>query len=322
MIKKIKQSYHFVAFLDVLGYKSYFENDRENETESFLQFVETAINDTINQINNYGNHIYFLNGADIPTIKIFSDNILISMKCKQANVDNVIPFLTLVRIIGSIQLKFINRFNLFLRGGLAKGLFYSNENFVFGKGLIKSYELEGKANYPKIMIEKDEVIKIIEEINKSKPLFGSVVDKSQATKMFESNICQDGDGNYFVNYLNTYQDFEKDGMIFTPTNYFNLIPKTQLSNIKDEQQQKCNLENHRKRLKNMIDIYGTYSDLVKNDKYIINDIEQRRKVQMKYMWTIDFHNKSCELAGMNEYKVNCKISMDNTVHLPKVEVIE
>jgi len=68
-----------------------------------------------------------------------------------------------------------------MRGGLTNGLHFESDNIIFSKGLVKAYDLEKNATYPRIIIDYT----IIESLKYE--------DKSF--------LMRAPDGNYFIDYL-------------------------------------------------------------------------------------------------------------------------
>ena len=320
----VKQSKYYVGYMDILGYKDFFEK-HEDDTENFLNTIEEAFNEAIEEMRSYEKTSYYTEFK--PIIKVFSDNILIALKCKYKNIDNYFPYMRLVILMANIQLRFITKYELILRGSIAKGMFYLNENMVFGKALITAYEMEQKAGFPKIILEKSEVNEILKYINSNPKDFP---ERAMAlAACVTTAIAQDGDGSHFINYLSEYLKFVNSNNIQL-SNFFSLKYKkpsveseilTELRKDTPESIEKlAQLGIHKDVLIRKINEYGNYDDLLKGT-WNIKDVEVRRSVLLKYMWVVDYHNKVCELMGLEERKINCTIRTDPQTHQPFVEVL-
>ena len=133
---------HFVAFLDILGFK---EHLKKNSCETVYSIFDVLRNKTHKQLN--------LNGVQIKAYEyikytILSDSIIVYI---DASVDDA--FATLVDVCSSLQKALANRDEpILMRGGIAKGsLFYEND-IIYGEGLVKAYLLESNlAKYPRII---------------------------------------------------------------------------------------------------------------------------------------------------------------------------
>ncbi len=71
-----------------------------------------------------------------------------------------------------------------LRGSLSTGSLSVNKDIVFGTGLVNAVELEGKAKYPRIILDKS--IKLTDEMRDF------------------NNVSRDEDGEYYLDYLQYY----------------------------------------------------------------------------------------------------------------------
>ena len=144
---KIKQ-YH-IAYFDILGYKSVFE-DQESD---IIEFLRGVINVCIETQLKALDHTRLLNEEFI--VKSFSDNFMILVETPSGLSDyHIIKFL--VGIVAQLQVKFLERYSILIRGGITKGEAYIDNNIVFGKGLIRAVELEDRyAVFPRIIIDDD-----------------------------------------------------------------------------------------------------------------------------------------------------------------------
>lgn len=240
---------------------------------------------------------------------MFSDNILIAVKCSNNNEIDFLPYLNLVRTVAHIQRSFIIKHQLYLRGGIAKGLFYFGEKYVFGKALIDAYEMEQSAIYPKINLNVKYVEKIIEHVQEKASWNDLLANFLIAT------VGKERDGSYFVNYLPTYpwgknidEEFHigsvfNDGVASLDTSPNNDVRGT--------------IQSHKVALLEKIHEYGSYKELLSQEEF-----ENRKKVILKYMWSLDYHNQVCKVLGLNELMIHCDIKIDSRTLQPVVEVTE
>lgn len=146
---KRSSKYYYVAYLDILGTKEHIAND---ENDIYLNNLNSIYQDAIIQIKKtkkeYKDKDFF--------IKIFSDNILISMPLIE-NKFNKEKLELLINLTGCIQVNAL-RYGYLLRGAITKGEFYKNDIFVHGKALVNAVVLEEKnAIYPRIIIDRAEI---------------------------------------------------------------------------------------------------------------------------------------------------------------------
>jgi hypothetical protein len=305
MSERVKQQLHFVAFLDILGYKDFFK-EKEHDVERFLETIDEALTTTIENTNQQYRKV-----PDIykPQIKMFSDNILIAIRCSNNNENDFLPYLNLVRTVAHIQKIFITKYQLFLRGGIAKGMFYFGEEYVFGEALIKAYEMEQNAIYPKIKIDEKYVDKIIKHIRVK------AIGYDTLASILVDVVGKERDGSYFVSYLPTYP-LAKDGY----ENFkINCVFSDAISHPGISQSDKTyeTVQAHKKALLGKIRKYGSYDDLFSQ-----GDIENRRKVIIKYMWSLDYHNQVCKVLRLKEQRIHCVVKTDSRTLQPVVEVFK
>lgn len=172
-----KLSNYYLAYFDILGYKSFFENE-ENPYE-FLQVIENALEDVKKSVNI----AHALNNIEIG-LRVYSDNFLFYIKEDNNELQALTAFAYLLSLI---QRRLLERYSLLIRGGISKGKFYHSDELIFGKGLIKVYTIESVyAIYPRIIIDKDNNVFSEETIN--------ALNNS-------GYIEKDEDGYYFIQYL-------------------------------------------------------------------------------------------------------------------------
>lgn len=173
---------HYLAYFDILGYKSYFEKDSSYD---FLNIIDNAVKDVKKSIDL----AKMLNGNQEIRYRVYSDNFLFYIK----EADNELNALvTLSYLLSKIQFRFLEKYSLLIRGGITKGKFYANDEYVFGEGLIRAYELENnKAIYPRIIIDKEE----------------GMFSRETLTALESSKrIQKDSDGFYYVQFLNDIEE--------------------------------------------------------------------------------------------------------------------
>jgi len=224
----------------------------EEKQEKILSaFIET-INNSIAQIDRDSKSYNLLGGNEVKfKYRLFSDNLFIHM-----NLDDIdcYDIGDLIKSIANYQLK-LSAQGFVLRGSITLGKCHFGENFIFGPGLIESYNLESKsAIYPRVIIDRS-VINLMEN-----PSLSNVKvnwDSSAAIPFNYScpkNCCfilKDIDNKFFVNYLDLlfYKDFMGNGY--------------------------------------------NKSELPSHKHYILKGLKDSRKnpsVNQKYLWLANYHN--------------------------------
>lgn len=164
----IELKQHFVAFLDILGFKEMVQSDTTGKCNVNLSKLFRC-HQSASQI--------FKDGLDCQ-ISQFSDSIVIS---KPFSADSFEWFS--IRIAQYQQL-LLNE-HLLCRGGIAVNEHFSNGSFTFSAGLIDAYKVESKtARYPRVVVSP-EVMELIYPDIKICPPF----------------LIQEDDGLYFVDYI-------------------------------------------------------------------------------------------------------------------------
>lgn len=159
---------HYVAFLDVLGFKEMVEDDLEHDANTFLL--------KLYKCHQSAAEIFH----DDPTCTItqFSDSIVISKPYDAS------AFEGFAKKVANYQRLLLDE-ELLCRGGIAVNKHFSNNTFTFSAGLIDAYNVESKtARYPRVVISP-EVISLVypEGIGKA------------------SVLIEEDDGLLFVDYI-------------------------------------------------------------------------------------------------------------------------
>lgn len=136
-----------VILLDILGFKELIKEDNQSKIlpmlQYFVQWNQTAQYENLNNIK--------------PEISSYSDHIVISISLEQLNTLNFQPHNTdpLFQYIHSM----VSHFYIFaltkgmaLRGAIDKGKLYHDNNIIFGEVLVNCFELEKKANLPRVIL--------------------------------------------------------------------------------------------------------------------------------------------------------------------------
>jgi len=160
----IAYSEKIVAFIDIIGYRKLIEQSPDKAKE------------TIHLVNDVLNHAFDVvkssNPDNIFSIKLFSDCICISSSSEHVY--------EMLYELSYIQLWF-SMHGIFVRGALSNGLHFENKNIIFSQGLVKAYEQESNAIYPRIIIDS---------------LMGKNIEDSGSQFIMKSP-----DRLYFIDYL-------------------------------------------------------------------------------------------------------------------------
>lgn len=336
---------YFIAYMDLLGYKSFFQESPEKVPE-FLADIHAAIQDTQDYINNLNLSTILSTLNTEFKVRVFSDNILICLEAVN-DVQDQLRLMVLVKLVGDIQRKFIVQYGLFLRGGIAKGPLSFNENYVFGQGLIDVVAMEGKAKYPRIIIS-DTLISfmnampaflseglekacnlidklkrndsITEEENQFLKNYKSVTEFASMIAQFVNlNTLRWQDGFFCLSYL--------CGMIspglpqsIDPAKLLNIIrdhfPSDYIFAISRGEDVDETLKTHKKRVEEKLAQYGNYNGIT-NEACI----PKRLSVMQKYIWSMTYHNLVCRYLNKPDFIICTRANFNAQFVMPTIEVI-
>ncbi|MCH5192030.1 MAG: hypothetical protein J1F23_07680 [Oscillospiraceae bacterium] len=145
-IEPYKVKSYYIAYFDILGYKAFFEN-QENDIIEFLHNVVNMAADVINKTDS--NHIMY---SEPFKIKTFSDNFIIMLE-ERDDYDEYECLKSIGYVLARLQLRFLQKYSILIRGGITKGQTFINNDIVFEEGLIRAVSLEENANFPRIVLD-------------------------------------------------------------------------------------------------------------------------------------------------------------------------
>ena len=297
-------SEYYVAYFDVLGYKDAFKKS-EDISAKLIESIESSIG-MMKDIVSIHNTTFGESTEKVPEIeyKVFSDNVLICYKETNEPLSGM-SLVSFLRLVATIQRVFFERPLLIVRGGITKGPLYLTNDFVGGKALIDTVELESTAVYPRIVV--DDCMNELDSFKMQNGLFKSLVDAS-----CQDLLVKDVDDKTFLNYIMSYDawiPFPKNGSQIEPVGSFEELEQ----NIREGRQRKpiykpeCRnevfviLKKHKDFVEEKVIEFSQSS----NDE---TEEAKRLKILKKYLWLVSFHNKICEhvLYKMPELKINLK----------------
>lgn len=173
-------SEHVVAFIDILGSSEAIKRD----ANASLNVVHRAYKKSLEGFSKIITDARFQ-----PAVKIFSDNIVVAVPCKDKHFVPV-AFLAVAVMSAVIQVEFLKK-GWLIRGGICAGSFFADDIMVWGKGLVDAYAMENTvAVYPRIVIDP------------------ALIDDLRASGEPDANtsvwLQQDKDGLFYINCFNRY----------------------------------------------------------------------------------------------------------------------
>ncbi len=178
------------CFIDILGYKDIICNSKEEEHKENIIKLKKIFDDFKELNNGYEEEHRGIK------VRTFSDNIYIEIKLRERNpfskgIANEARIGQILDTLNYFQSEMFLMYGLFIRGAVVYGEVYSDDNIIYGKGIIDAVESEKKAKFPRIIVS-EELKHIIDENRASygKEYWGDKI-----------LIKLDNYPEYFLNYL-------------------------------------------------------------------------------------------------------------------------
>ena len=136
--EKIKYTYGYVAYLDILGFKETINRNQNPEKfEKLFQFY-ASVKETLNQ--------------KFPEMKISfcSDSVFLTCENYEHGKHNVIQIFAPIYLLAR---ELYRQLGLLFRGGVTLGWFYHSETNIFGEAVNRAVELEQKAKTSRILLD-------------------------------------------------------------------------------------------------------------------------------------------------------------------------
>ncbi len=186
----------YVAYLDILGFKDFVNNN--SDFNKIKELYDDMTETYKNVLNSSAEH---LKSEDVKsvTFNIISDSIILSIpKVTHYSLEILVTF------VNSLIVTVICNHELLFRGGISKGQFYSNDNITFGPALVEAYTQENKyAVLPRIIIPE----KIYIEYKNKNP--NGYIDSITSIDHFDFNYIADYMKYFFVIH---YENLSKEAI--------------------------------------------------------------------------------------------------------------
>jgi hypothetical protein len=185
-----------VAFFDILGFSDASTSNSDAVTsQRTLDNIVAAIHDSRTFVRES------FPDAEIAkpnhwAIKFFSDNLAFGYPFDDRAADAAMTTWFIVRCAQRYQLRMaLNGY--FLRGALTHGPICLTDEIIFGSALVECYRLESKASIvPRVLITEP-----LREL-----LLSAIPPERDTDSQAGDSICQDVDGWWFLNYLDSARD--------------------------------------------------------------------------------------------------------------------
>ena len=182
----------FVCYADILGYKSMSkEAINSGNGDVFLQRLHKALSEAYERIRKRSEG---LSDKTYYTVKVFTDNIVVGYPLDNPDYHYGEPeFGNIMWAFNELQIALAME-GFFLRGGIALGDLYMDDDIVFGDGLLQAVEQDTSGGPPRLSLTPT----TIEAVRRQLGFYGA---EKTWTPHFEY-LLTDADGTIFVNYLN------------------------------------------------------------------------------------------------------------------------
>jgi len=181
----------WVVYLDILGFTArLLRATADGTANQLLADLTAALNEAkVDLVIDYEEYTAYGIKEAPYAVKMFTDNVVLGFPIHD---DGESEFGRMIYIIGLWQFT-LGRHGFFVRGGVAVGPIYMDDDLVFGKGLIDAYEAEAKlARDPRIVLAQS----AMDLIHHHLAYYASVAESPHNTA-----LLVDADGQMFVNYL-------------------------------------------------------------------------------------------------------------------------
>jgi hypothetical protein len=163
-------TYHFVAFLDILGFSDMVEQDCSGPSADAVYLPKLL-----------GVHkTAFAYARKFVGAKVtqFSDSIILALPYSPAEFAGVLDHVAVLQ-------QTLLQDGILSRGGLSYGKHYSDEEFIFSDALIRAYKIErDRAIFPRVVVD-DDLLDLLGPLASNPPL----------------SLIREADGACFVDYL-------------------------------------------------------------------------------------------------------------------------
>lgn len=193
----------FVCYADILGYSTL--SKEALKTGNGLQFLKKLRHALSNAYDRVRKHSKGLGDDSFYAVKVFTDNIVVGYPLHRPGFDYGEPELgDILSTFAEFQAGLAME-GFFLRGGIALGEHYMDDDIVFGDALLQAVEEDKGGGPPRITLAPSAV----EIVRHQLGFYGEVNWAPQ-----HEDLLEDADGAIFLNYLGEAFCAFPDGGIF------------------------------------------------------------------------------------------------------------
>lgn len=191
-----------VAYIDILGFKETIK-----KTEGATGDKNLLLN-LINVIDILKDEVErAISKGEFPpgtTASMFSDCIVVSIPTRESR-----GAYCLFMILKKLQVQLI-RHEILLRGSIVMGELIHREGLIIGPGLISAYQMESKAIYPRIIVDRSVMGLFVRKKGKKQPIPDNLDANRPFLKVKDFAAVSTGgdfDGCTYIDYFNNVDSF-------------------------------------------------------------------------------------------------------------------
>ena len=195
----------YVCFADILGYSRFAVDALKSASPTeFLQKLRKALSTAYERIRE-SSKIEF-GGEAFYVVKVFTDNIVVGCPIDKRGFGQGEPELARIfRIFTELQVGLAME-GFFLRGGIAYGDHYMDDDIVFGDALLEAVSLNKSGGPPRISLAPSAVEMVRRHL-------GFYAEPRHAPQY--EDLLEDADRAIFLNYLgDAFHAFPESGVFF------------------------------------------------------------------------------------------------------------
>lgn len=179
-----------VAYFDLLGYSEGVRQAHQNDTvNEHLRSVASTLREWYDTVRDEFADFVGNNAHRLWELKAFSDNVVIGHPVSRGG---EVELGHMLSDIAMLQAAFIIEANLFMRGGIAVGDLYMDDDIVYGTALLDAVASEHEAMFPRVIMHTSAEVAVEGHL---KNYF------SVESAPHNLILLRDEDGKLFVNYL-------------------------------------------------------------------------------------------------------------------------
>jgi hypothetical protein len=193
----------FVCYADILGYSDLSKKSiQSGKGEQFLKHLGNALSTAYKHVRE--NAEGFI-GQSFYETKVFTDNIVVGYPLFAGYREFGDPELDdILGVFAKLQAS-LSAKGFFLRGGIAYGEHYMDEDIVFGNAFLEAAGLDKKGGPPRLMLAPSAEKIVRKRLN--------MFEKVELSPLYEY-LLEDTDGTLFLNYLSEVFSVFPEGGIF------------------------------------------------------------------------------------------------------------